>query len=294
MRRRYQQISKDCRPTAVPVSFGGDRLSKSESRSTWVIVFALILFAGVASAAWPFIADLIGGDSGQESATAEIEAENTVIVIDIQELPLSDAFVLLPFDTENVGDILLSQVEVLAIATGIALISVGGLGLLIALVTWLLSKQITAVATDEDYQAAQAELDKRAKAELEAVNQDQSLNEPHPERSERWSTISTSIVILIFVWIAGLVLGLSLFGDATYEINGREVNPVAIINGVLILITIVVLVLTARARKPGALDAPENDNAPVNWGYVWILLSGLIIVGIGTGLAIALRSGAAG
>jgi hypothetical protein len=269
-------------------------LSKSESRRTWVIVFVLIIFAGVASAAWPFIADLIGGDSGQESAAAEIEAENAVIVINIQELPLSDAFLLLPFDTENVDDILLSQIEVLAIATGIVLISVGGLGLLIALVTWLLSKQITAVATEEDYQAAQAELDKRAKAELQAVNQEQSLTEPHPERSERWSTISTSIVILIFVWIAGLVLGLSIFGDTTYELNGREVSPVAIINGVLILITIVVLVLAARSRKPGALDAPESDYDPVDWGYIWILLSGLIIVGIGTGLAIALRSGAAG
>ena len=71
-------------------------------------------------------------------------------------------------------------------------------------------------------------------------------------------------------------------------------SPIAVINGILILITIVVLVLTARARKPGALDNPENDNDPVNWGYIWILLSGLIIVGIGTGLAIALRSGAAG
>ena len=150
------------------------------------------------------------------------------------------------------------------------------------------------VATDEGYLAAEAELDKRAAAQLKAVNEEKALTEPHPERSERWSTISTSIVILIFVWLAGLMLGLSIFGDTTYEVNGREVSPVTIINGILILITIVVLVLAARARKPGALDNPENDYDPVNWGYIWILLSGLIIVGIGTGLAIALRSGAAG
>ena len=41
-------------------------------------------------------------------------------------------------------------------------------------------------------------------------------------------------------------------------------------------------------RDPEDLESHESDLKPVNWGAIWVIVTGLLVVGIGTGLAIAL------
>jgi hypothetical protein len=60
------------------------------------------------------------------------------------------------------------------------------------------------------------------------------------------------------------------------------------------VISIVVLALAIRAREPDDLDFGKTDNNPVNWSYVWVILSGALIFGLGAGLAIAMTSLPAG
>jgi hypothetical protein len=55
------------------------------------------------------------------------------------------------------------------------------------------------------------------------------------------------------------------------------------------LIAVVAFFLYFRfVRKPEDIDLTQTDNAPVSWGWLWVIVSGMLIVGVGTGLAITL------
>ena len=42
--------------------------------------------------------------------------------------------------------------------------------------------------------------------------------------------------------------------------------------------------------RGGAADSAETDTEPMDWGIVWILISGLLIVGIGLGAMLWVRA----
>lgn len=267
-------------------------MSRRESWKTWVIVAGLLLFAGLASAAWPFISDAISG--GSEPDLGQVEQEATIITIDIRNMLLGDELIKIKFIADNVDGLQFTAWEVFLISLGVVLVLTGALGLLFTLLSVVLGRQVVIVQADERYQNAVVELDNRQKAALAELREHQPKESPHPERTARWPLIATSIVILIFVWIAGILLGVSYFGDSTVELLGRQVSAAALFNAILLLVTLAVLVLVIRIRKPAEIDELDTDYNPVNWGYVWILLTGLVVVGIGAGLAVATRAAGAG
>ena len=88
-----------------------------------------------------------------------------------------------------------------------------------------------------------------------------------------------------------MLLGNAIFQGEEVEIGEQLVNPVAILNLFLILLTVVTLIAVFRSNPTADPDSNATDYRPVNWGWIWVILSGLLIVGIGTGLAIAMRPG---
>jgi hypothetical protein len=100
-----------------------------------------------------------------------------------------------------------------------------------------------------------------------------------------------AFIIVLIVWICGMILGAVYLDDAEVEILGLTVDATTLLNLVLVLTTIVILFLALRHRDPEELENPPSDNNPVNWGYIWVIVSGLLIVGIGAGAAMATRGG---
>jgi amino acid transporter len=100
-----------------------------------------------------------------------------------------------------------------------------------------------------------------------------------------------AFIFVLFVWIIGLTLGAVYFGDAEVEILGASISAATLLNLVLVLLTIAILYLALRRRDPEDLENPASDYNPVNWGYIWIVVSGILIVGIGAGAAMATRGG---
>jgi len=166
---------------------------------------------------------------------------------------------------------------------------VGALGVIITLITVIFSKWVAGVYADEDYLAAEAELSKRQKAQLTERDQVQPMAEPVDEGTRiRWSAIVFAFLVVLLVWITSYLVGVGLFGDETITIANFEISAVTFISLVAILITIVVLFSVLRNRDPEDLESHESDLKPVNWGAIWVIVTGLLVVGIGTGLAIAL------
>jgi uncharacterized membrane protein len=265
-------------------------LAKSESWKTWLLVAALLIFAGLASATVPFIMDQLGSSDEPETLR---ETHPAVTTIAVSELPfIGETLVTIPFVAENIHGQPITMAQAFGIAFGFVLVAVGAAGLLLTVITVILSKWITNVYEDEDYQAAEAELAKQQKALLKDRQQEQPVAETiEPSRRIRWSAITFGFIVVLLVWISSILLGFSLFQDQAVSIGNFQVGAIAFISLSAIAITIIVLYLALRRHDPSELATPESDNKPVNWGAIWVIVTGSLVVGIGTGLAIAITSG---
>ncbi|UCG26226.1 MAG: hypothetical protein JSW55_09670 [Chloroflexota bacterium] len=264
-------------------------MSNRESWKTWAVVAALLIFAGLASAVVPFLLDQADeGDSSTEVAREPLET-----TIDVSQLPfIGEVLVEIPFIAENVQGQPITALQAFGIAFGVVLVGVGAVGLLITIVAVLYDRLVNRVYSDESYQEATAELQQREKARIKEVQQGQPpAVGPEKAVRSRWSMGVYAFIFLLFVWIVGLTLGTVYFGDTEVDILGVSVSAATLLNLVLVLLTIVILYLALRRRDPEELENPASDDNPVNWGYIWIIVSGLLIVGIGAGAAVATRGG---
>ena len=264
-------------------------MSNRESLKTWAAVAVLLIFAGLASAVVPVLLDQPESDS----AATEVERDPWETTIDVSQLPfIGEVLVEIPFIAENVQGQPITALQAFGIAFGVVLIGVGAVGLGITIAIMLFDRFVTRVYADEGYQAATAELQQREKTRLKEIQEGKpTAVGPEKARRSRWSMGIYAFIFLLFVWIVGLTLGAVYLGDAEVEILGLTLSGTAVLNLVLGLATIVILYLALRRREPEELENPASDNNPVNWGYIWIVVSGLLIVGIGAGAALATRGG---
>ncbi len=268
---------------------GGDHLKRSGSWQTWLVVAALVIFAGVASAVAPFLFDQFGG--GAETETLR-ESQPAVTSIDVSQLPfIGEVLVEIPILAENIQGQPITLIQALGIALGVVLISVGALGILITVITLLFSKSLTNVYTDDSYQESTAKLEQQQKETIKRLETDRPIVGPvEPERRARGSILVFAFIVIVLVWITSILVGFGMFQGETIAIANVEIGAVGLISLLTVLITIVVLYFLLRNRDPVELESPESDNYPVNWGAIWVIVTGMLIVGIGTGLAVALTS----
>jgi hypothetical protein len=264
-------------------------LTKSSSRLTWLVIIGVLVFGAALTAIWPTLSDQLnlGGPRAPE-----VPAEPENMVIDVEQFPAGDALVKVPFIRDTINGLEFSPL----VAAGLLVaLTVGGtlaLGVPLGFIYFFLSKQAAAVSESDSFKESRAALENRQNEWLKERRAAQP-EAPMPEAAPRarWMLLSMTPLILLFVWFSGLALGHSLYGDTMWEISGRLISPVQILNLVLVAVTVVVLIVIARRIRPEAVVAGTTDSAPVNWGLLWVLVSGLLIVGVGTGLAIALRGG---
>jgi hypothetical protein len=261
-----------------------------DSWKNWIIILGLLVFAGLASAGWLWLSEELS--TGESKELQQVEEEPVVITLDVQNALLGEDLMKIPFIRDNIDGLQLTASQAIILAAVVTVFGVGAIGVPLAILSVLLGRQSAKVYADESYQAHVTELENRKKAWLKEWNQEQPVSkEESPVQTSRWSKWATSIVILIFVWIGGLLLGNAIFQGEEVEIGGQLVNPVAILNLFLILLTVVTLVAVFRSNPAADPDSNVTDYRPVNWGWVWVVLSGVLIVGMGIGLAVAMRPG---
>lgn len=265
-------------------------MSNRESWKTWAAIAGLLIFAGLASAIMPFLLDQLGGDG---STATEVAGEPLETTIDVSQLPfIGEVLVEIPFVSENIQGRPITALQAFGVAFGAVLVGVGAVGLLITVLTVIFDRLVTRVYADEAYQEATAELQQREKSRVKELQENQpAIVGTEQGTRSRWSMGIFAFIFLLFVWIIGLTIGTVYFEDTEVDILGLTIGAVALFNLILGLITILVLFLALRHRDPEELENPASDNNPVNWGFIWIVVSGLLIVGIGAGAALATRGG---
>jgi hypothetical protein len=92
----------------------------------------------------------------------------------------------------------------------------------------------------------------------------------------------------MFVAFFGLLIANSLFPEGYIIWQDTLVNITAIITLILLAIALVVLILAYRSRRRRPAAAVDSSGIP--WDTIAVLISGLLVVGIGIGVLLLLNS----
>ena len=260
-------------------------MKQSSSWLTWATVALLLIFAGIASAIVPLVIDEIQiGDDG----AARQERGSTTTTIDVTQLPfIGEVLIEIDFIQEYIQGQTITLLQAFGIAFGVVLMGVGALGLAITVGTVVYARLVDKVYADESYRTAESELTGREKTAMKELAQEHPPATPaDPRRQARNSAIIFGFLIVMMAGIAALAIGVSVLEGGTFDFFGLELSAGGF-SLVVALSTAVILILVMRGRDPLEIEQPESENEPVNWGMVWVVVTGLIVVGIGAGIAIA-------
>ena len=268
-------------------------MERNESRMTWAIIIGLIVVGGLASAVWPAIsAQLNIGRSG-ELAAARPEPEP--IVIEVEDHLLGEDLLGVPvigeFLSNTIDGVVISQPVAIGILVAVTVGSLVILGVPLAFIYARLESSAASIQEDEGYKAAVSTLEKRQQAELKEQQQANPARVGEDEAESRRNFAYTMAFLgIVFAWVVGTVIGHAAYGGELIETrDGQLINPVSIVSLVVLVIALVGYFVYFRfIRKPEEIDPAETDYAPVSWGWVWVIISGLLVVGVGAGLALNL------
>ncbi|HSM55783.1 MAG TPA: hypothetical protein VK879_06465 [Candidatus Sulfomarinibacteraceae bacterium] len=269
-----------------------------ETLRTWLIIIGLLLFSGLASLVWINVSDGAGGglDLGLDRALAvspgSMAVEDELITIQLDQYLLGEVLVTIPGLRELNG----VQVHPLVIAGILTAVTLGGLlamGLPLAFIFARLEQQTATLKEDPEFQEKKSNLENRKKEQLRELAEKQPPDPIPSHEMPRWATVSTSLIILFFVILAGYALADTFYpGGEIHLANDVLVNPALPVAGSLGLITLLILGAAISRRRPAdaGAEVEARDGAAIPWGAIWVIVSGLIFLGIGTGLMLAIRS----
>jgi hypothetical protein len=256
-------------------------LSDKNSLKTWAFLIGLIIFGGLATVVWQAgIAPSF--PSGSSAAPAPQSGQPEMVEIRIHETNalLMDISFLANLDGRQYSPF--SILGFLTLITVLPIVLVGG-GLALAL--RLGDNQTNSVKESEAVKQAQVALTQRETEQIKALRQGkQPKPRPASHDMPRWSLVSTILIAIMFVFFTGTLMG-------GYLPEGGRLTP-AMLNWSLIILSAGILVWLFRGDMGQRLyRSDDQEDAPIPWGWIWVIVSGLLVVGLGLGFSIAMLPG---
>lgn len=244
-------------------------MRNNRSLITWLIILAILLGSGFLTIAWP----ILFGDASSGAAMPPPDSSVT------HQLPVTIA---------GVDSITLPGWQAML---GLALLVFGavvGAGITLAIVFWLLSRFVTSATTGPDYQEHVSNLEQKKSAELKAMNETRPTGRIADTAWQRWGVIATGMAILMFVLFLALLVGHILFPQTFVARNEALFNAILAI--VLVSLVLAFAVLGFTLRKDGLTAMEANATAAIPWDSVAVIVTGLLIVGLGIGALVLLNA----
>lgn len=238
-------------------------MKNRQSWLTWGIIIAIILGSGLLTIAWPAISGMFGGGGGE----VRTPAENVTLALPIPVAGRSElsapAWVWLG---------------------GLFFIIFGGLittAIIIALVNWFLSRQVTKTVNDPGYQAEAAALQRKVDGRMKAKRAERPVHSIPDSVWGRFAKVTTTMVALMFAIFAIYLIIRTLFPMGFIIQPDQLVNITQIAVIATTIATIVIMALWLRGNRLSNIS--RTDNAALPWDFVIVTLTGLLVVGLGLG-----------
>jgi hypothetical protein len=168
--------------------------------------------------------------------------------------------------------ILLGAILVPTIITGIVLY---------LLIGRLLTGIAESTKTSEEYLAKEAAFVQAEEAFVKKYKEERPPTDRPEHERPGYSAVSTALVIAALSGMFGSVLGASFGGEGNLLVWTLVAAAVGLGIGLLVV----------RRNTIKELDSTESQ--PIAWGTVWVVFTGVIVVGLGVGLMVWVRQGGA-
>lgn len=224
-------------------------MSENATQKNWMVILTLLLL-GAMVIAGPLL-------------TAQIGPEAQKI-----ELPL-------PFAIGGSNILALASWQAVL---GLLVIIVGAIGAVGAGLTFLFSrveKQTADVLNSKEFQAQKSAIDKLDADKVKQMNAGRETAGPSAAQRPGWSAVSTSLVVILFAVFAGMLVNSAFIPEGEYMVDGRTASAINVTLIWLALISFFIIIVRSRLLQAQAAEKP------VSWDVVWIVGTGLFVVGAG-------------
>lgn len=229
---------------------------------TWGIIFAILVGSGILTILIP---SLFGGNS-----STPLPREQTMVTIP------------LPVPVGGRTEITLPSWQLML---GLAVLIPGlviGAGLTLAIIYIIISRIVARTTSSADYQKKAAALEKRQTDVIADMRQTRPTSAAPETTWRRWSVITTTMAIIMFLAFLTLLLTGMIFPTGQIVRNGSIVNITFALVMIVSLIALTVMAIWLRSERIAALNNTESLAIP--WDFIAIVMTGLLVVGLGIGV----------
>ena len=237
----------------------------------WAILIALLVVFGLITALWSAVAPASSFSLGSLGGGNRVDIPSVPPVVEPVEFGIA-ALGIGPFEFH--------PLVAIGILAAVAIVGIAVVGAGIAFINLLISRQVTAVVDDESYKEKSAALEQRQKAEIKQLNEGRATSTPDHNRPG-WSAVSTSLIVLFFVWMAALIINGTFYPEGQRITEaGEVVNTASSFIIPLMLIALLVLSYLMRPNRVAATKSGEAE-ASIPWDSIAVILLGLLVMGVG-------------
>jgi hypothetical protein len=231
-------------------------LSENATQKNWIVILTLLVLIAMVGIG-PYLTAQIGPGAHSINLTLPI-AINGSTTLAISSIVAIGALIVLIAGAVAVG------------------------GAVLSFLFRRIDRETTDVKTSEKFQTDMAALDKVDTEKINQLREGRSTAGVPDHQRPRWSTISTSLIVILFSVFLGMLINASFIPHGEYLVNGRTASTITVTLIWLVFLAVFVIVLRYRSLKSKA------SKEPVAWDTVWITGTGLLVVGVGLTLVLLL------
>ena len=185
--------------------------------------------------------------------------------------------IALPFALPGLGD---SVAPLLAVASFTALFLglILGMGIVIRFLFPLLDKLIVGTTSADGYTQRRAALNKQESDQIKQWSKERPGGGVPNHDRYRWAAISTALTSALLGGYLGVAINENFM-------HGENQFFWGVVFGI---VTALLVYLTMRPRQVQYVNS--QDTNVMDWGNLWVVLTGLIVLGIGLGVMMFVRS----
>ncbi|MCL4870298.1 MAG: hypothetical protein KJ063_15140 [Anaerolineae bacterium] len=233
---------------------------------------------------------LAGGGGGRSQVTVPRPRETEVITIEIDKLLLGEELIKIGFLADlNQRGLTISAPLLMLILAGVFVGGIAVVGGGLAFTYKFLDNFVLNTKQNSEFKTSAANLEKKQKEQLKLINK---ANPPDPipsHETPRWSAAATSIIAILFAWVMGLMFADVFFPSGDVVIRGQLVAGSTILSWIFIILTVIILAFVYRPQEFIA-HSEATANKSTDWGLIWVIVAGALILGVGLGLMFAVRA----
>lgn len=247
---------------------------RQSSWKLWVGIILILIVTGLIAVLWPAIAGAFEFSPSAPSVSAPTMSVSSIaITVPPVPIPGLPTFGLEPGEVVEVNGLVMMG-ALAAVIVGLVVVT----GLVIGLINLLLSRFATSVETSDDYQQHVKVLEQKEKDRLKTAKSERPAGATQQHDYSRWAVWATGLVILMFV------IFLTLMTVRTFMPDAQDVS------GIIAVVAVLTAVVLAWRLRPNRLQSvDETDNQGIPWDAIVVIVTGMLVVGLGIGLVVLLN-----